>query len=321
MVLDLLELGAHPLDPMQGGGVGDLADREQRRLDRVTRPRPVSATSFIESSTRAERSASDWNRSSFDEINDRIVWSRESSEMMRSCSGRMSLPEARQISAAISRIRSVACSSSARRPSSSCPSIDLRSDAEMRCSLLVISGSSSWCSSRLNTVRRGVPDCSSMTSLAIWGRRGAVGWSIGQEMGRLTHLKRVPLGCTGPEAWEDAQCRPVAWWGSTSAPVLCRGLRANPILGLPNVPRPGWPRCRRRVAQLGRAPVSKTGGWGFKSLRACKGKAMNRQMKRMQERAERQQKRGGGERSTAPRRRLAVRRPPRGASAPAPASS
>src|SRR5205823_13459028 len=28
---------------------------------------------------------------------------------------------------------------------------------------------------------------------------------------------------------------------------------------------------RRRVAQLGRAPVSKTGGWGFKSLRACKG--------------------------------------------------
>jgi hypothetical protein len=31
----------------------------------------------------------------------------------------------------------------------------------------------------------------------------------------------------------------------------------------------GPPRARRAVAQFGRAPVSKTGGWGFESLLPC----------------------------------------------------
>ena len=37
--------------------------------------------------------------------------------------------------------------------------------------------------------------------------------------------------------------------------------------------RPGIRSRPRAVAQFGRAPVSKTGGWGFKSLRPCKGEA------------------------------------------------
>ena len=120
--------------------------------------RLFSATAPIVSSSRADRNASDWNRSSFEEIRVRIVWSRESSETMRSCSGRVSEPDARQISAAISRIRTVACSSSDRSPSSSCSSIDLRKDADMRCSSLVIGGSSSSFSGRRNMPRRGVPE-------------------------------------------------------------------------------------------------------------------------------------------------------------------
>ena len=44
-----------------------------------------------------------------------------------------------------------------------------------------------------------------------------------------------------------------------------------PYTGHPERPRPRADRERRRVAQSGRAPVSKTGGWGFESLRACKG--------------------------------------------------
>src|ERR671919_2675913 len=53
---------------------------------------------------------------------------------------------------------------------------------------------------------------------------------------------------------------------------------------------------QRAVAQFGRAPVSKTGGWGFESLRPCPEEEMNRQTKRMMQRDRRQQ--------------AAVRRPP-----------
>src|SRR5918996_3814928 len=63
---------------------------------------------------------------------------------------------------------------------------------------------------------------------------------------------------------------------------LCRPARParilaerSPIRALP----------QRAVAQFGRAPVSKTGGWGFESLRPCRGrKKMNRQVKRAMQR-------------------------------------
>src|SRR5262249_20127119 len=102
----------------------------------------------------------------------------------------------------------------------------------------------------------------------------------------------------------DASARVAAGGGPAVVPrrsfaevlrtTLYWALRASPISSR-------WMRNqRRRVAQLGRAPVSKTGGWGFESLRACKGNTMNRQMKRMQEKAERQQKRSGVDRQATP---------------------
>ena len=141
--------------------------------------RPLSVRSVSESSSRAERSASAWNRSSLELRRLLMVWSRESSETMRSCSGRASAPPERQISPAISRIRAVACSSMARRPSARRSSTVRSTAAAMRISPGVMRGSSSYCSSRRNS-RREAPACcgeavgpySSMTSLAIWGRRG-----------------------------------------------------------------------------------------------------------------------------------------------------
>ena len=47
----------------------------------------------------------------------------------------------------------------------------------------------------------------------------------------------------------------------------------HPYTGLSVSPTSGRADPRRGVAQSGRAPVSKTGGWGFKSLRPCKGAA------------------------------------------------
>src|SRR5207245_10273305 len=61
-------------------------------------------------------------------------------------------------------------------------------------------------------------------------------------------------------------------------------------------------RPRRAVAQFGRAPVSKTGGWGFESLLPCSTvteeteAAVNRQTKRLM-------KRQGGEAPAPPERR------------------
>ena len=41
----------------------------------------------------------------------------------------------------------------------------------------------------------------------------------------------------------------------------------------PEAPTSGRPAPTEARSSTGRAPVSKTGGWGFESLRACKGAA------------------------------------------------
>ena len=92
VVLDLLELAADALHPVQGGGVGDLADRRTEASIEARVARPLSVRSVNESSSRAERSASAWNRSSLEFKRPLMVWSRESSDTMRSCSGRASAP-------------------------------------------------------------------------------------------------------------------------------------------------------------------------------------------------------------------------------------
>jgi preprotein translocase subunit SecE len=79
---------------------------------------------------------------------------------------------------------------------------------------------------------------------------------------------------------------------SSGPPILVAGCRPPLDLG----------RKLRAVAQFGRAPVSKTGGWGFKSLRPCKERRMNRQAKRMMQR----QKATGQDRLEAMRQRRAV---------------
>src|SRR6476619_5802872 len=81
-----------------------------------------------------------------------------------------------------------------------------------------------------------------------------------------------------------------------------RGGFRDPLPGLylgARGPDRGAPAPKAR-SSTGRAPVSKTGGWGFESLRACKGSSMNRQMKRAQEKAERLQKGSGVDRRAAP---------------------
>src|SRR5436189_4918674 len=71
---------------------------------------------------------------------------------------------------------------------------------------------------------------------------------------------------------------------------------------------PSTPEHRDRAGEskgrssIGRAPVSKTGGWGFKSLRPCKERSMNRQAKRMMQR----QKATGQDRLEAMRERRAA---------------
>ena len=141
--------------------------------------RPLSVSSVNESSSRAERSASAWNRSSleFEEALDGLVAREQRDDAL--LLGRASAPAERQISPAISRIRAVACSSMASRPSARRSSTVRSTAAAMRISPGVMRGSSSYCSSRRNSRRdapaccgEAVGPCSSMTSLAIWGRRG-----------------------------------------------------------------------------------------------------------------------------------------------------
>ena len=70
----------------------------------------------------------------------------------------------------------------------------------------------------------------------------------------------------------------------------------------------------RGVARIGRAPVSKTGGWGFESLPPLPAfvrgydleELMNREMRRMQEREERLQKKNESGRDKASRRAAAI---------------
>ena len=68
------------------------------------------------------------------------------------------------------------------------------------------------------------------------------------------------------------QIGPVAFGGRIDdvAMALNRpGSRGEPFGRVGYPVGSGSPRARRAVAQFGRAPVSKTGGWGFESLLPC----------------------------------------------------
>ena len=122
--------------------------------------RSWSTTSLRWSSRRAVRTASDWNRSSLDEMSDRIAWSRDSSVTMRSCSGRTSRDDDRQTSVATSRISAVACASIARSPSSRRSSTAFVTVSANRYSVGVIKGSAGEGSRRAKSPRRTRPPSS-----------------------------------------------------------------------------------------------------------------------------------------------------------------
>ncbi len=54
------------------------------------------------------------------------------------------------------------------------------------------------------------------------------------------------------------------------------GAIVDPVGACARVQAAGWHWLQRAVAQFGRAPVSKTGGWGFKSLLPCSRLHMGR---------------------------------------------
>src|SRR4029079_9238615 len=214
--------------------------------------------------------------------------------MIRSCSGRTSAADVRHTSPATSRMRPAAEPSSWARPSSSRSSMARRTRSSSRSSVSVFGGSDGACSRRGKMPRRRSPDSSgacvvSLVSIDASLVQGAARGRPAQHRARpwRTHVSDVGKWCGVGRSF-----------GSPSRAILSRpGART---LG---------DRPRRRVAQLGRAPVSKTGGWGFKSLRACKGSTMNREMKRAQAKAERQQKAAGLDRRSTPQaatKRVAV---------------
>ena len=172
--------------------------------------RPFSASSARASSRRAVRSASAWNRSSLAAMRLLMAWSREMKLRMRSCSSAVSAPDVRHISVAISRIRVAACSSIARRPSSSRSAI-ARSSAVVRCGG---GGRTSGASGRrVNNPRRGPPGPSgeyvvsvSMLKPRDPGPARCVERSIGHVCGPNTHL--------GQKGWSRA-------FGPA---LLCRGV-------------------------------------------------------------------------------------------------
>ena len=224
---------------------------------------------------------------------------------MRSCSGRTSFADERQSSVATSRIRIVACSSSAWRPSST------RSSTTFVNAFATTSsagdrtvGSGSGC--RVNNgVRRRAPAPAGRAVRCSFMR-------VPRDPGPLRHVlepkdrpgaavlmylaEKSPAGRDGGSA---VRGKAENGYGTSQVgdDASFAGPQGRPYTEVSERPATtlGGPEPRG-VAQFGRAPVSKTGGWGFKSLRPCKGAPMNRQMKRMQERQERAQKRAGASR-------------------------
>jgi hypothetical protein len=193
-----------------------------------------SVVSASESSSRAVRKARDWNRSSLEEMRLRMAWSRESSEMIRSCSGRTSAPEARHISEAISRISAVACSSMPRMPSwsrsSRSSSIEPR-----KASRGVVGVVSEVLDRRGNRPR--VRPCASGgfagVDSCIWARIPGPARGFAKQCRPGTsgqHAHRTSFPTAGSERAERRT-------RSADTPRdLCRSLSANPILGRPDVP-------------------------------------------------------------------------------------
>ena len=269
--------------------------------------RPFSASSLSASSRRAVRTASAWNRSSLDAIRLRIAWSRERKLRIRSCSGRRrcrtsATPRSRSRASARS-----ACSSIVRSPSSS------RSSTR----------AARACRARWRTSSGHVGPAGEQATPGGAGSSGGYVVPVSHDEASRSGagaMRRAKRRSASGARTRTPSAKTVSCW---TAGALFAGLEGHTYTGCSDVPNvPGRPEPRG-VAQLGRAPVSKTGGWGFKSLRPCKGAPMNRQMKRTQERAR------GRKSGTVPERREAaataaaqvVRSSRRRRSARAPASS
>ena len=79
-------------------------------------------------------------------------------------------------------------------------------------------------------------------------------------------LCRPPLR---PAALKPSGCRPrLRLYGGAQGRSSALRLRPHVNCGLRAA-------ARRSVAQLARAPVSKTGGWGFESLHSCQRSAVS----------------------------------------------
>ena len=254
VVLDLLELGAHLFDPVRRGESAISRIASIDALDRVSGG-PTGLRACSSRSSARRYSSTEPLVARRDQGLDRLVAREQRDDAL--VPGRMSLPEARQISVAISRMGR---SPAPRRPqaSSSCSSIDLRSDAEMRCSLLVMVVGLHGVPAKRKSSARG---CWTALPRRLSRSRGRCGTSrvrIGHDLGRFTHLAPRDFrdsrgrGTVSPgrrvyrgEIWR----RLVPTCGMVKRGCgLCRGLGANPILACPNAPS-GWPESRRRVAQ------------------------------------------------------------------------
>src|SRR4051794_15070908 len=273
--------------------VGDCAisciDRAASSIASRVR-RSDSARSPRLSSSRDVRIAIAWNRSSLVANSDRTVWSLATIDMIRSCSGRTSWELDRQISPAISRIRQAAELSICSTPACIRSSIAVRTRSSSRASLPLGGGpaGSSRCSRRGKSPRLRMPDCSSVVDVV-----SLVSISTPRLSGGRARCPREHRARSGPTHVSDVgKCVDAAAHLSgghsvhvavhvaahlatirrSIRPSICGpsgALPAGAILGRPRASKTRGP-APRRVAQLGRAPVSKTGGWGFKSLRACK---------------------------------------------------
>ena len=133
--------------------------------------RPVSA-SLVHRVLDAERSASAWNRSSLDAIRVGRLVAREQGDDAILFGTRVVARSAPDLGGDLTHQGGRLL---LERPQAFLELLVDRPAQRRRrwCSPLVASGSSSWCSSRRNRLRRGMLDCSSMTSLAIRGRCGA----------------------------------------------------------------------------------------------------------------------------------------------------
>ena len=121
----------------------------------------------------------------------------------------------------------------------------------------------------------------------------SVGSSAALPGSRLWILAGTPAAASARRTARICSPRPVAWRGKPSSVTggkgtwrafspFCIARYLQSRLGGSSSPGDGarfgplYTRPRRSVAQLARAPVSKTGGWGFESLHSCHAQVLPR---------------------------------------------